>query len=58
MQVLNEIRQWVSIKNFTDEKVDNDSLERILEAGRRAPSAKNRQPWRFVVCRDDELRKR
>lgn len=58
MQVLNEIRQWVSIKNFTDEKVDNDSLERILEAGRRAPSAKNRQPWRFVVCRDDELRKK
>ncbi len=56
MQLLKEIRQWVSIKEFTDEKVSEESLGRILEAGIRAPSAKNRQPWRFIVCRDDEVR--
>ncbi len=58
MQVLKEIQQWVSIKKFTDDKVDDKSLERILEAGRRAPSAKNRQPWRFIVCRDEGLREK
>ncbi len=58
MQVLKEIQQWVSIKNFTNDKVDKKSLDRILEAGRRAPSAKNRQPWRFIVCRDENVRKK
>ena len=58
MHILKEIQQWVSIKNFTHEKVDDKSLERILEAGRRAPSAKNRQPWRFIVCRNENVRKK
>ncbi len=58
MHVLKEIQQWVSIKNFTDDEVDEQSLERILEAGRRAPSAKNRQPWRFIVCRNENLRQK
>ncbi len=32
-------------------------IEKILEAGTHAPSAKNCQPWRFVVVRDPKLRK-
>jgi len=32
--------------------VPDAALDRILEAGRRAPSASNRQPWDFVVCTD------
>jgi len=58
MQILEEIREWVSIKNFREDSVPEDILNRIIEAGRRAPSAKNRQPWRFVVCRDFKIRNR
>ena len=35
--------------------VEADKLERILEAGRLAPSACNAQPWRFVVVTDLSL---
>ncbi len=58
MQIIKEIKEWVSIKNFTEGTVEDESLKRILEAGIRAPSAKNRQPWRFVVCRDEKVRER
>ncbi len=58
MRVIDEIREWVSIKNYKEEAVAQDVLERVLEAGVRAPSAKNRQPWRFVVCRDSSIRNR
>ncbi len=58
MHVIDEIREWVSIKNFKKDSIDKDVLGRVLEAGIRAPSAKNRQPWRFVVCRDPGTRNR
>lgn len=35
--------------------VEAEKLERILEAGRLAPSACNAQPWKFVVVTDQEL---
>ena len=35
--------------------VETEKLERILEAGRLAPSACNAQPWKFVVITDREL---
>jgi len=44
--------------NFSDEPVRDADLKRILEAGLRAPSGYNTQPWRFVVVRDPEQRKR
>jgi nitroreductase len=47
-----------SVRSFTDEPVEKDQLERILEAGRLAPSAKNRQEWRFVVIQKKDVRER
>lgn len=38
-----------SIRKYTDRDVSLSDIEQILEAGRVAPSAKNRQPWRYVV---------
>lgn len=35
--------------------VEEDKLDRILEAGRLAPSACNAQPWKFVVVTDPDL---
>ena len=43
-----------NVRNFNDQPIANVDLERILEAGRRAPSAMNRQPWDFVVSTDRE----
>ncbi len=57
-EVLAEILQRRSARSFTDEPVEKEQLERILEAGRLAPSAKNRQEWRFVVVQKKEVREK
>jgi nitroreductase len=57
MDLLPEINKRVSIRDFEDRPISEEGLLRVLEAGRVAPSAKNRQPWRFVVVRDPEKRK-
>ena len=50
------IRGRESIRNYDPEKtVDDETLNRILEAGRLAPSAVNAQPWRFLVISSDEM---
>jgi nitroreductase len=41
-----------SIRKYTGEPVTADELHTILEAGMNAPSANNRQPWRFIVVDD------
>ena len=43
-----------SVRKFSSEAVNEDVLNKILEAGRLAPSATNSQPWHFVVVRDDK----
>ena len=52
MEVLDAIRQRRSIRRYTDEPVSREHLETIIQAGRFAPSAENRQPWRFIVITD------
>ncbi|URA10098.1 nitroreductase family protein [Thermospira aquatica] len=49
------IHQRASIRSYDPQRpVEEDVLYRILEAGRLAPSAGNRQPWRFVVVSSPE----
>lgn len=43
---------------FSDRPVGDDVVGRVLEAATRAPSAENRQPWVFVVVRDEGRRAR
>jgi nitroreductase len=50
-------RQRVSIRAYKPDPVEEEKLEQVLEAGRLAPSACNRQPWGFVVIRDPERRR-
>ncbi|TVQ21722.1 MAG: nitroreductase [Spirochaetaceae bacterium] len=58
MGLLPEIERRASVRRYTSAPIDPAALDRILEAGRRAPSAKNRQSWRFVVLTDHDLRLR
>lgn len=56
MQLLPEIEQRRSIRAYNEAQIERDVLQRIVDAGRLAPSAKNRQAWRFVVITRDEIR--
>ena len=39
-----------SIRKYKPDMIPDETLREILEAGRLAPSAKNRQPWKFLVA--------
>ena len=41
-----------SVRNFQNRKIDRETMERILQAGRYTPTAKNRQACRFIVVQD------
>jgi nitroreductase len=45
-----------SIRRYSREPVPEDVKEKILEAGRQAPSAVNFQPWHFVIVDDPDLK--
>ncbi len=48
--MLSAIQDRRSIRAFQDRPVPREALEEILLAGTLAPSASNRQPWRFIVA--------
>jgi nitroreductase len=52
METWDAIRARRNVREYTSESVSDADLDRIAEAGWRAPSAKNRQPWDFVVVTD------
>jgi len=47
--VFEAIQKRRSIREYSPEPVPKEKLERILEAGRLAPSASNIQPWHFII---------
>lgn len=49
MDTWDAYRSRSNIRDYADRPIDDRVLERILDAGRRAPSAFNSQPWDFVV---------
>ncbi|NLF29512.1 MAG: nitroreductase [Planctomycetes bacterium] len=58
MDVREAIRRRYSVRKYTPQPVDEAMLRTVLEAARLAPSGSNRQPWKFVVVRDPDLRAR
>jgi len=54
METWDAIRARRNVRQYTSQPVAREDLERICEAGRRAPSAGNGQPWNFVVVTDRE----
>ena len=53
MNTIDAIENRRSIRNFNTDKISKDIVEDILNCGRLAPSAKNRQPWYFVIVEDE-----
>lgn len=54
---MNEINERRSIRKYQDREILRNTLEEIISAGIKAPSAKNRQPWRFVVLTAESKKK-
>ena len=52
MDILDIIRQRRSIREYKQDIPQDVYIEKILEAGRWAPSGLNNQPWRFLVIKD------
>ena len=52
METWDTIRARRNVRQYTDQPIARTNLERILDAGRRAASASNWQPWNFVVVTD------
>lgn len=54
MDILEVIHQRRSVRQFTEQAIDRDCLEKIVQAGQAAPSAMNQQKLRFTIVRDPE----
>jgi nitroreductase len=52
METWDAIRARRNVRQYTADPISEADLNRIAEAGWRAPSAKNRQPWDFIVVTD------
>jgi nitroreductase len=55
VETWNAIRSRRDVRQFDERAIPEEHLDRILEAGRRSPSAGNGQPWDFVVVTEREL---
>ncbi len=58
MEVSKSIKLRRSVREYIEKEVEEEKLNKILEAARLAPSASNRQEWRFIVVKDRELRRK
>jgi nitroreductase len=58
MDVFEAINKRRSVRTYLDKQIEEEKLNTVLEAGRLAPSASNRQEWRFVIVRDGEVRRK
>lgn len=56
MDIIDTIRERRSIREYYDKMPDDKDIEKILEAGRWAPSGLNNQPWKFLVIKEKNLK--
>lgn len=56
MNFLDLVKSRCSVRKFKDKMVEEEKLKYVLEAGRLAPSAGNRQPWYFIVLQQSKLK--
>jgi len=57
MELYEAIKNRYSCRSYAQKPVEKEKLNRIVEAARLAPSAKNLQDWRFIIVTDEKIRK-
>ena len=55
MDVFDAIKNRKSIRKYSNKPIEKEKIDKVLEAGRLAPSAKNRQEWKFILVQNKEL---
>ena len=58
MDFLELCKKRFSTRKFSAQKIDEQTLEHIMECVRRAPSAVNRQPWKFIVVGSESAKEK
>ena len=58
MDVREAIKKRRSVRSYKSDPIPEESLRKVLEAARLAPSAHNAQDWKFVVVKDEKRRKK
>jgi nitroreductase len=57
MDAEDAIQKRRSVRSYLPDPIPNEILRKVLEAGRLAPSAANRQPWSFIIVKKPSVRK-
>ncbi|RJS80176.1 nitroreductase family protein [Candidatus Bathyarchaeota archaeon] len=58
MDVLEAIKNRRSIRAFKNEDISSETVEKLIDAARWAPSAGNIQPWEFIIVKNSEVKRR
>ena len=58
MEFIDVMKSRYSCRNYSSQEIEPEVWEEILDAGRFAPSAQNRQPWRYIIINDKEIIKK
>lgn len=58
MDFFSTIEKRKTCRKFKDKEIPEDILMKILDSGRKAPSAMNQQPWEFIIVKDKELKRK
>lgn len=58
MDVFEAISKRKSIRKYQNKEVEDEKINKILESARIAPSAANRQEWKFIVVKNQETREK
>ena len=51
MDLLEIMRNRRSVRKYTGERIDDEKIEKVLQAGMLSASSKGRRPWEFIVVR-------
>jgi nitroreductase len=58
MSVLDVMRARRSVRSYKSEPIPEEKIRKVMEAARLAPSGKNLQPWKFILVKDEETRRK
>lgn len=55
METLKAISERASVREYKKKPIEKSLLEKLIDAGRRAPSARSVEPWEFIVVTDTKM---
>lgn len=58
MELYEVLKTRRSIRDYSKNRIDENVLNKVMEAARIAPSGSNRQPWKFIIIKDNALKEK